>query len=137
MPTVLRSIGRTEIDRLRERAKADPKGRPRINVHSSLSDRVQEMVIALRRGKPILPHRQLGKRKSYYVIEGRFRVTFLSAHGRPIEELIFDARSSDHRWAATFNAGTWHGIEAETDIAIYLEVIAGPFVKGRTEWLYG
>ena len=119
---------------LKAQALADPKGRTRICLHADHAAPVQEMVIALTAGQTVTAHRQPAiDRKTYCMIDGVLDFVFFDDDG-VIQERFRLAASGEHARVITFPAGRWHGCAAVSDVAIYLETIAGPYQPGGTEW---
>jgi len=123
----------TAIARLKQDALANPKKRARLCLHEDHNDPIQEMVIALVSGHPVTAHRQLGLRKSYHILDGSLRVTFYSDQGARETQYTLTPHSAGAS-ILTFPAGQWHACEAISDIAVFLEIIPGPYDSARTEW---
>jgi cupin fold WbuC family metalloprotein len=90
------------------------------------------MVIAVVRGYPVEPHRQVDARKTYCIIEGELLVRFYSANGKQIGEAFINRAGMP---VLTFPSTDWHSCEATTEIAVFLEIQPGPYDPSRTEWL--
>lgn len=129
-------IDQTMIARLKEMALAAPDRRSRFCLHQRHDDPVQEMMIVLSHNTRVPPHRQVGKRKSYYLFEGALRLRFYSDDGAPREEmrLVAGHDPAAAGFAFRFDASVWHTVFPETPFTVYLETIQGPFDPQGTDW---
>lgn len=132
-------VNRATIARLKEMALAAPDRRSRFCLHQNHDDPVQEMIIVLAQGTRVPPHRQIGKRKSYYLFEGRLRLRFYDEGGRWGDEVYLSASHEGEEGAALsfalrFDASVWHTVFPETPFVVYLETIQGPFNPQGTDW---
>jgi cupin fold WbuC family metalloprotein len=123
-------IGTEQVAELRREAGASPRRRARICLHPGPDDPVQEMLIALLPGSFIPPHRQVGKEKSYLVVEGALTVAFFDG-----ERLDRAVRLGGSRpFLTRFSASPWHTVLACAGPVVYLETIAGPFRAEGTDF---
>jgi len=130
-------VDREMISTLKRMAVSAPDRRSRFCLHQSHDDPVQEMLIVLSCDTRVPPHRQIGKRKSYYLLEGRLRLQFYDEGGQRTEVIRLAAAESgadSGGFACRFDALAGHTIFPETPFAVYVETIAGPFDPNRTDW---
>ena len=128
------ALGGAEIAELKRLAAGAPERRARYCLHQDHGDPVQEMVIALCRDTRIEPHRQVGKCKTYYVVEGELVVRFFDAAVRPTHTVELSAPGGAAPFAYRFDAEPWHTVRAASDFVIYVETVVGPFDPAHTDW---
>lgn len=121
------------IEDLKLVAKQSAARRARACLHRSHEDPVQEMVIAAWSDSEFRPHRQVGNRKSYIMVEGRMIVAFFDEQFCCTKRVPMDAAGRAGAVLFTFDAGRWHNIYVETDVVVYLETLPGPHREGRTD----
>ncbi len=113
------------IDDLIARAGTAPRKRLNHNVHESLSDPIQRLFVAARRGSYFRPHRHLGTWEFAIVIRGRFDVLEFNGDG-----CVMDRRTlgpGAEAIAFEMAPDTWHSwIPLEED-SVFFEVKMGPY----------
>ena len=115
---------------LKRRALQAPRGRFRICLHHDLSDKTHEMIIALHRATPFMPHRHpAGKSESLHIIEGRMRVFFFNDHGVVVRSLDMGDHASGQTFMYRLSEPVWHMPVALTEWSIHHEVYTGPFER--------
>ena len=136
MPCVLRegeAIASVAFDdsilRLKAAAIASPKGRARINLHSSHDSRIQEMIVAFtnRGGCPFHVHEET--LESYLVLEGRgrFEIDEPSTASDGISFIEIGEYSSGLPFVIRNESSLPHRIVPLTEFLIIHEVARGPF----------
>lgn len=117
---------------LKKRAAVSPRGRFRLCFHGSNADVLQEMVIALRKGSYIHPHRHPAKKsESYHVIAGELMVVYFDAAGRVVRKLQMGPAGGRKPFIQRLAGGLWHMPVALSPVVIYHETYPGPFTKGH------
>jgi cupin fold WbuC family metalloprotein len=127
-------IDNHDLEVLKNAALADPSKRSRICIHRDHEDSIQEMVIVILKDTKINPHRQLGKEKSYILIEGEMLVTFFNSEGQLFKKIVMDIRSNKFKRIIRFDSSIWHTVVAITDITVYIEITNGPYYPEQTEY---
>jgi cupin fold WbuC family metalloprotein len=127
------AVDAAALQRLKEAAYASASKRSRICLHATQSEPIQQMLIAMVQGHPVGPLRQTTGRKTYCAVEGVLRVTFYNDDGT-VEREVKLSTAGPGPSVITFPASAWQSCEAETAIAIYLEIQPGPFDPLNTEW---
>ncbi len=127
-------VDREIIEKLKILASQSNLKRSRLCLHQNLSDKVQEMVITVCRGSYIPPHRQLNKKKSYNVIEGRMMIFFFDERGNILRKIEMGLPGSDKPFIYRFSSSQWHTILPMTNSVTYLETISGPYNKKETQF---
>ncbi|GIX46857.1 MAG: hypothetical protein KatS3mg131_1068 [Candidatus Tectimicrobiota bacterium] len=128
------TIDARKLSMLKEKLSASPLKRARFCLHKSPREKVQEMLIAICKDTHIRPHRQKHKRKTYTLIEGRISVAFFGEDGQVIRRVELGPASGGGAFLYTFPAGQWHTVCCLSETAVYLETLAGPYVKAQTEF---
>ncbi len=127
-------IGPEQLHELKRAARNDGQRRARLCLHRDHSDKVQQMVIAVCNDSYIHPHRQKGKRKSYYLIEGECCIVFFGEEGTMTRTVEMGPAGKGKPFLYGFAGNLWHTVVSRTEVAVYIETTSGPFVKEETDW---
>lgn len=127
-------IDRARIADLKRMAETAPWFVARYCLHSDHEEVVQEMVIAMVPGACTMPHRQLGKRKSYVVLEGDLLVLFFDDTGAITRSIQLSPQSGGGAKVLSFASDVFHTTMTLGSDVVYLETIAGPFRPDAAEW---
>ncbi len=119
-------LGAAETDFLRERAAESPRGRARICAHRDPGDGLHEMLIALRRGGYVRPHRHVGREESFHAVDGEADVVIFDDEGS-IENVIHMGTGAEDTWIYRLNVPRFHTVLVRTPYFIVHEVTQGPF----------
>lgn len=119
---------------LRLAALASQRGRARLCLHRDHDETVQQMLIAISDAAYIQPHRQQQNAKSYVLLDGSMAVAFFDERGRLVERLNMSPFGGSSTSIIRFQANQWHTVASLTEMSIYLEIAAGPYVPKRTEF---
>lgn len=120
-------LGPAEVAKVKAMALDSPLKRARICLHRSHGDPIQEMVVALRRGCYIPPHRHGGRSESLHVMEGALLALFFDETGKATRRERLDASGQVlYRLASD----RWHTVAALADMVVFHEVVQGPFEGG-------
>lgn len=119
-------LGTAEIEFLRARAAESPRGRARICAHLDPADGVHEMLIALRRGGYVRPHRHVGREESFHAVEGEAHVVIFDDTGGVAEVVPMGTGAHDTR-IYRLNTPRFHTVLVRTPCFIVHEVTRGPF----------
>ena len=122
------------LGKLKLAAKKDPLGRSRLCLHRSHSDTVQEMIVALRKGFYVRPHKHIGKTESFHIIEGAIVVVFFDDNGSVIRTLKMAHLGDNKPYIYRLSAEIWHTALPVTDFVIFHEIISGPFDRSSSEF---
>ena len=118
------------IERLKATAEASSLKRARLCLHRSSEDQVHEMIIALRKEILFRPHRHPNKSESFHMIEGHLFVLVFNDDGTVRKHVergpIGSSRVSCYRLCIP----QWHAIIPISDVVVFHESTAGPFVAG-------
>lgn len=112
-------------------ANTSPKRRARICAHKSSSASIQEMIIVIREGSYIAPHRHKNKCESFHLIEGNADIVVFEDNGN-IRKVIRFCR--ERVFYYRLEAELFHTIIVRSERITFHEVTNGPFVASGTEY---
>ncbi len=124
-------FSRSQIADLKRRALEHPLKRARVNLHASLSDKVQEMVIAEHKSTYVRPHRHPGRLESFHVVEGELTVVMFDDAGNVTEAVGMGGPGGALLYRQL--ESVWHTVLVESEFAVVHEVVEGPFPY-TTQW---
>lgn len=128
----LLEVGSELLATVKKRALASEKGRFRLCLHHDPGDPVQQMMIACTSGSYSAPHRHPGRVLSYQMVEGRMAVVLFDDTGAITRRIHLGGDGIFCFWMGT---SEWYMPLAETDIAVFCEVLQGPNSHGEAcEW---
>ena len=116
---------------LREMADNSPKRRSRICAHKSSDASIQEMIIVIRQGSYIRPHRHQNKCESFHVIDGSADIVVFEDNGS-IRKVIPFAKNACFYYR--LDSSLFHTIVVRSESIIFHEVTNGPFITNGTEF---
>ena len=112
-------------------AETSPKKRARICAHKDNTAAIQEMIIVIRAGSYVAPHRHQNKCESFHLIDGHADIVVFEDNG-DIRKVIRFARA--HAFYYRLEAALFHTIIVRSDRIAFHEVTNGPFVANATEY---
>ena len=120
------------VSKIKKLAKKTANKRARVCVHKTLSSKTNEMIIALKKGSYIRPHKHpYSKSESYHVIEGKMDVYVFSKKGKKIKVINMGDYKSKLNFYYRMNKSYFHLPIAVSDWCVYHEVYSGPFKKNQ------
>lgn len=127
----LRTISRQLLTDLAGKADASPRLRTNHNFHESADALVQRLIIQMRRGTYIRPHRHfdLNKWEMTLVLAGQMDIILFEGDGR-LRERVRLAPDS-HTMGLELPPDTWHSYVPLTTEASFFEVKEGPYDPAR------
>lgn len=133
--SVYLAVGQEEIEELKRRARQSPRGRYRLCLHHRPEDAIQEMLTVHCRGNYSRPHRHAHTANSYYMIEGELETLIFNDEGQVTERIRLGAHGQGAAMCLWIAAGCWHMPVCLSELAVFHEVIGGPFERDKTnEW---
>ena len=123
-------IEENDLFALVKQAKNNCKKRHRICLHKSHNSKIQEMIIAVTKESVIEFHRQPKRAKTYVLLEGELIVHFLGENNNKTDSYLL----SQKKRILCFQADNCHTVQANSDVAIFLEFIEGPYDSNDTQW---
>ena len=126
-----------DLIKLKEYAVKSKKRRSRYCLHRHEKDAPQEMILAICNDSYIPPHRQIGRRKSYTVLEGALRLIIFDNSGDITHSHDLKNSSKDNSGKALqmepfyihFLGDNWHTVLPLSEIVVYHEIMSGVFSK--------
>ena len=99
----------------------------RICTHTSCLDSLHEMLICLRRGSYIQPHRHIGKSESFDVVEGLLSVVIFTNDGEISQVISLGDYASEYPFYYRLSSPLFHTVVIHSETAVFHEVTNGPF----------
>jgi len=124
-------VGDDWLRQLKEAAAATPLRRARLCLHRSVTDPIQEMVIALIADALFPPHRHPDKTESYHVVEGELYVLIFDDDGRPRRAIFMTRPGGGGAFCYRLSIPAWHAVVPASDCVVLHEVTTGPFLPGQ------
>ena len=119
----IKTIDSDKISKLCSMARQSSNGRYRYCLHSSTSEPLQNMVIALTNHSKLLPQRRLGAPKTFSIISGRIALVIFNTDGKLVDSIVLDNLSACK--LAYFDDSHYVLTQALSEVAIYHEIING------------
>jgi len=124
-------LEQSALQAVKNLADQSPKMRARICAHKDSGATIQEMIIVIRRGSYIAPHRHENKCESFHLIEGSADIVVFEENGDIRKVIQFcKERAFYYRLDSTL----FHTIIVRSERIIFHEVTNGPFVANATEY---
>ena len=130
--TVIASVGRTDLEVLKERVAGTDRKRVRLCTHRSTEDRLQEMIIAFEKGSYIRPSRHIGKEESIHVLDGTADFVFLDGEGRVTQVVPLGPYRSGRQFYCRTPEGAYHTLVVRSGAFLVQETTQGPFRRADT-----
>ena len=92
------------------------------------------MVIQVEKSSYIAPHRQLGKTKTYILLEGGMYVVFFDNLGNIENKLILRPWDKKGSTLLRFDSSPWHTVHSITKTSTYVETAEGPYKPESTQF---
>ncbi|MFC1758987.1 WbuC family cupin fold metalloprotein [Planctomycetota bacterium] len=128
MSSNVKTIDRELLDSLGESAKANNRKRSHFNLHASLDDPFQRMVVAIEPDSYIRPHRHqiTPKPESLFCLRGRIGVVIFEDGGKPIQTICLSAGGPS--FGCDIEPEVWHTIVCLESMSAFVEAKPGPYV---------
>ena len=117
---------------LKAEAAKVPGGAVRVNFHDDPQEPVHDMVIVLKRGPAVAPHKHLTRDETYHLIEGLLRLQFFDESGNKTTSCLLGGPGTGNPLLYRVPKNTWHATEPESDFAVFHESRPGPFDAADT-----
>lgn len=132
-PTSARAAwDRAAVARLKREAAESPLGRARLCAHGRPSEPVHEMLIAMRRGCYVRPHRHLRRLESYHVVDGRAELLEFDARGRVTSRRALGPMGSGLPFYYRSAERRFHMLLVRSPFLVIVETTNGPFAPSQT-----
>lgn len=127
----LRIVDQSAIDRLAKEAKASPRRRAHLLLHSGHDDHVQRLLIALQPGTYVRPHHHSEQWEMLVLLRGRGRLLSFNEDGRVLSGLEMNKASP----IAQISICIWHGFVVLERDTVVMEIKPGPYRPNEfAEW---
>ncbi|MEJ2451098.1 MAG: WbuC family cupin fold metalloprotein [Gammaproteobacteria bacterium] len=113
------------LEQLIQDAASSPRQRSHYNIHESLADTVQKLVVAATPKSYFRPHRHDDKTEFALVLRGRFAVFQFDEEGAITEYQIIGEDTDTN--GLEIPANTWHSWLALRDENVFFETKQGPY----------
>lgn len=107
-----------------KRALQCEEDRLRVSLHTNSEDKLHNMIIGMRKGARVLPHKH-EKEETYHIVQGQMALLYFAEDGTIEKNLLM---SPQNTLMARVDGGTYHAVVALED-AIYHEARLGPFIS--------
>lgn len=124
-------FGSEEIEFVKRQAAASPRRRARICAHLFATDRLHEMLIALKSDGFIRPHKHLARVESFQVFEGSADVVVFDDDGQVIDVVAMSDQGPAVRMYR-LNASRYHTVIVRSPFFVVHETTLGPFDTADT-----
>ena len=120
------------IQELGNKAATAPRKRTNHNFHESLDDPVQRLIVVMKKGTYIRPHRHAAENKWEFAVtlQGRMQVILLNDDGSLKERV--DLAPGGRISGLEIPAVVWHTWLALEDAAAFFECKSGPYHPDKT-----
>jgi cupin fold WbuC family metalloprotein len=104
----------------------------RINMHGGADDPLHEMLIAIRPGSYIRPHKHPGKSETFHLIHGSVDIIVFDDDGGIRDVVELAAGEKDRAFCYRMSEPMFHTLMIRSDLLIVHEITNGPFRAGET-----
>ena len=125
----------TAFERIRRAAAESPRQRARLCLHSSVDEKLHEMIIVLRRGTVVAIHRHPEKEECYHSLSGFVTLRIHNDTGQIVQQVPLGPFGSGREFVCRISAGLWHSVIVESEEAAIHESTFGPMTPNGTEYL--
>lgn len=122
-----KAVDLAALDALKAAVGAEPGSAARICLHADAGAPAQDMIVVLRRGGNVRPHRHASREETYHAVEGRLRLRFFDDAGKETGFCDLGGPGTGLPLFFRMPARTWHITEPLTDLAVFHESRPGPF----------
>jgi cupin fold WbuC family metalloprotein len=112
------------VEFIKAKALASPRGRARICAHKNASDKLHEMIIALRADSYVRPHRHHDKIESFHLVEGRADIVIFNTDGSILDVIKL---GKDNFFYYRLDTPHYHTLVIHSPLLVIHEITNGPF----------
>jgi cupin fold WbuC family metalloprotein len=116
-----------DLRSLKERCLHNRRKRIRLCVHTSLDDRVHEMLIILAKDTYIRPHFHRDKSESFHMIEGNLDVVVFDKQGNILDVVEMGDHATERTFYYRLSDPHFHTPLIRSEIVVFHETTNGPF----------
>lgn len=125
-------VHREDIEYLKKRSQQNPRKRIRLCAHSSVDDKLHEMLIIHTRDTYVRPHKHFNKSESFHIIEGACDVIVFDERGEIAERIQMGTFDSGKRFYYRLPEPYYHTLLIHTEFLVFHETTSGPFERSDT-----
>jgi cupin fold WbuC family metalloprotein len=125
-------VTHADVAGLKSQAAANERGRFRLCTHRDVKDTLHEMIIVLRAGTYIRPHKHLNRCESFHVLEGRADVALFDDDGNLLDVIRMGDYASRDCFYYRLSDSVYHSVVTHTPEFIFHETTNGPFDPNQT-----
>ncbi len=125
MKESLKQVTSKELDEMLEKAAASPRLRSHLNVHRSLGDPIQRLLIAVKSGSYFRPHKHVEKFETLLVLRGEMDALIFDDNGALKERI--STSSSKNVVIVEIPNNTWHTLVPMSGDVVFFETKPGPY----------
>lgn len=114
------------ITSLKEQMELIQSSRIRLCLHQTTADNLHEMIILLKQGEYVRPHRHPIKTETFHVIKGLLKIVIFDDSGQVSDQFDISDYQSGKTFIFRLAENIWHTVIPFTD-SIFHEITNGPF----------
>lgn len=120
-------VGRSDIDLLKARARANERRRIRLCIHRDVEEPLHEMLIVHTRDTYVRPHKHVLKTESFHIIEGSAELFVFDEDGTIRESIALGEYGSGQHFYYRLTEPVFHTLLILSDVLVFHETAPGPF----------
>lgn len=128
------SIGRKEIEFLKQTVQTTSRKRVRLCAHRELENTLHEMFVVYMDMTYVKPNKHLGKDESLHILEGEADFIFFDEQGKILEIVPLGAIETGRQFYIRVPAFVYHTIIMRSERLVIHEATPGPFRREDTIW---
>ena len=126
------SLNKEDMDSLIGLARNTNRKRVRLCCHSSMEEKVHEMVIVHPKNAYVRPHKHINKAESMIVLQGDVDYVTFDTRGNIEEVVSMSDVNSAKPFYQSIRSEIFHTLLIRSEWLVFLEITEGPFNKGDT-----
>ena len=126
------SLNKEDMNSLIELARDTNRKRVRLCCHSSMEEKVHEMVIVHPKNAYVRPHKHINKAESMIVLQGDVDYVTFDSRGNIEEVVSMSDVNSAKPFYQSIRSEIFHTLLIRSEWLVFLEITEGPFNKEDT-----
>jgi len=129
------TTGPDEVAELKRRALASDRHGFRLCMHRDNDQPVLEALVTATPAGTRPPHAHRDRYETHLILEGEVTAFFFNEHGILTRRIDLGPPGGDKPFCLSAGPGHWHMIAFRSEMVVYYEITAGPYVKpGMPDW---